>query len=29
MNVRQPLGVLDTFSIKNIFYDKIDLGFFI
>ena len=24
MNVRHPMGVLDSFSIKNIFYDKMD-----
>ena len=25
MNVRHPIGILHSFSIKNIFYDKIDL----
>ena len=25
MDVRHPYGVLHSFSIKNIFYDKIDL----
>ena len=29
MNVRYPMGVLRSFSIKNIFYDKMDLRFFI
>ena len=29
MNVRQPMDVLDSFSIKNIFYDKWTQGFFI
>ena len=28
MNVRRPMGVLHSFSIKNIFYDKIDLRLF-
>ena len=28
MNVRHPMGVLDSFSIKNIFYYKIDLRLF-
>ena len=28
MNVRHPMDVLDSFSIKNIFYDKIDLRVF-
>ena len=28
MNVRHPIGVLHSFSIKNIFYDKMDLGLF-
>ena len=28
MNVRHPLGVLHSFSIKNIFYDKTDLRLF-
>ena len=28
MNVRHPMGVLHSFSIKNIFYDKIDLRLF-
>ena len=28
MNVRQPMCALHSFSIKNIFYDKIDLGRF-
>ena len=27
MNGRQPMGVLRSFSIKNIFYDKMDLRF--
>ena len=25
MNVRHPEGVLHSFSLKNIFYDKMDL----
>ena len=25
MNVRHPMGVLHSFSIKNIFYDKMDV----
>ena len=25
MNVRHPMGALHLFSIKNIFYDKMDL----
>ena len=28
MNARHPVGVLHSFSIKNIFYDKMDLRFF-
>ena len=28
MNVRNPMGVLHSFSIKNNFYDKTDLTFF-
>ena len=28
MNVRHPMGVLQSFSIKNIFYDKMDLRLF-
>ena len=28
MNVTQCMGVLHAFSIKNIFYDKVDLRFF-
>ena len=28
MNVRHPQGVLHSFSIKNIFYDKMDARFF-
>ena len=28
MNVRHPMGVLHSFSIKNIFYDTIDLRLF-
>ena len=28
MNVRNPMGVLHSFSIKNIFYDKIDFTIF-
>ena len=28
MNVRHPMGVVHSFSIKNIFYDKIDLRLF-
>ena len=28
MNVRQLMGVLYSFSIKNILFDKIDLRFF-
>ena len=29
MNIRHPMGVLHSFSIKNIFYDKMDLkGFY-
>ena len=28
MNVRHPMGVLHSFSIKNIFYDTMDLGLF-
>ena len=27
-NVRYPMGVLHSFSIKNIFYDKMDLRLF-
>ena len=29
MNVRHPTGVLHSFSIKKIFYDKMDLKTFI
>ena len=29
MNVRHPMGVLHSFSIKNIFYDKRTYDFFI
>ena len=25
MNVRHPMGILDSFYIKNIFHDKMDL----
>ena len=25
MNVRHPMGVIHSFSIKNIFYDRMDL----
>lgn len=28
MSVRHPKGVLKSFSIKNIFYDEIDLTLF-
>ena len=28
MNVTNPVGVLHSFYIKNIFYDKIDLKLF-
>ena len=28
MNVRHPMGVLYSFSIKNTFYDKMDLRLF-
>ena len=28
MNVRYPMGVLHSFSIKNIFYDKMDFRLF-
>ena len=28
MNVTKPVGVLHSFYIKNIFYDKIDLKLF-
>ena len=28
MSVRHPQGVLHSFSIKNIFYDKMDLRLF-
>ena len=28
MNVRHPMGALHSFSIKNIFYDKMDLRLF-
>ena len=28
MNVRHPMGALHLFSIKNIFYDKVDLRLF-
>ena len=28
MNVRHAIGILHSFSIKNIFYDKIDLRLF-
>ena len=28
MNVRHSMGVLHSFSIKNIFYDKMDLRLF-
>ena len=28
MNVRHPMGVLHSFSIKNIFYDEIELRLF-
>ena len=28
MNVRHPIGVLRSFPIKNIFYDKMDLRLF-
>ena len=28
MNIRHPIGVLDLFSIKNIFYDKMELRLF-
>ena len=28
MNVRHPIGVLHLFSIKNIFYDKMELRLF-
>ena len=28
MNVRHPMVVLHSFSIKNIFYDKMDLSLF-
>ena len=29
MNVRHSLGVLHSFSIKNVFYDKLDLKGFL
>ena len=29
MNLRHPIGVLHSFSIKNIFYDKMDLKLFL
>ena len=29
MNVRHPQGVLHSYSIKNMFYDKIDLKAFL
>ena len=29
MNVRHPMGVLHSFSIKNIFFDKMDLKTFL
>ena len=28
MNVRHPMGVLNSFSIKNTFYDKMNLRLF-
>ena len=28
MNVRHPMGAFHTFSIKNIFYDKMDFRLF-
>ena len=28
MNVRHPMAVIYSFSIKNIFYDKMDLRLF-
>ena len=28
MNVRHPMGVLHSFSIKNIFYDEMDFRLF-
>ena len=28
MNVKHPMGVLHSFSIKNIFYDTMDLRLF-
>ena len=28
MNVRHPMGVLHSFSIKNIFYDKMEVRLF-
>ena len=28
MDVRHPVGVLHSFSIKNVFYDKMDLRLF-
>ena len=28
MNVRHPMGVLHSFSNKNVFYDKMDSGIF-
>ena len=28
MNVKHPLGVLHSFSIKNFFFDKMDLRIF-
>ena len=28
MNVRHPEGVIHSFSIKNIFHDKMDVGLF-
>ena len=28
MNVRHPMGFLHSFSIKNIFYDKMDVRLF-
>ena len=28
MNIRHPMGVLHSFSVKSIFYDKIDFRLF-
>ena len=28
MNERHPMGILHSFSLKNIFYDKMDLRLF-